>query len=238
MCRAQAKVGGTWRRGGVSLIIMFSPPGDRHFERQKSQGSSRSSLAPSQERTRLPTVLPPAMVESKKVSSGCDNAIEDPPELAAHQPPEPISNLSRRQSIKRTTIPQQAPPPPQGALRRSSSLQSRPHDQVVAQYDFTAENDSELSISKGDVIQVLEKIDDGWWLGRCGSRQGIFPANYAESVAAPAAPADRRQDRDNGLTLPKAGAGIQTACCSACSCSDFSPNIFKPKKCNNCFHEH
>lgn len=26
--------------------------------------------------------------------------------------------------------------------------------------------------------------------------------------------------------------------CGECSCNEFSPNVFKPKSCNNCFHLH
>jgi len=50
---------------------------------------------------------------------------------------------------------------------------------AIAKYDYEANQDDELSISKGDRIVVLEKSPDGWWKGRKGTGQvGWFPSNY------------------------------------------------------------
>ena len=49
---------------------------------------------------------------------------------------------------------------------------------VVAKYSFDAESDNELSILPGDQIEVLKKVNDGWWLGKCKDRRGLFPVNY------------------------------------------------------------
>ena len=40
----------------------------------------------------------------------------------------------------------------------------------------------ELSISYGDVINIHDKQEDGWWLGECGGKVGIFPATYVEQI--------------------------------------------------------
>lgn len=42
-----------------------------------------------------------------------------------------------------------------------------------------AENAGELSINKGDLIAVVEEIDQGWWCGELNGNKGIFPAKYA-----------------------------------------------------------
>ncbi|KAJ3084663.1 hypothetical protein HDU99_008409 [Rhizoclosmatium hyalinum] len=68
---------------------------------------------------------------------------------------------------------------------RSNSKQTR------ALYQFDAEGPGEMSIRKGDLINVIEEVDEGWWIGEMadGSGQrGMFPANYCEVVEAPAAP--------------------------------------------------
>ncbi|CAG02212.1 unnamed protein product, partial [Tetraodon nigroviridis] len=57
-------------------------------------------------------------------------------------------------------------PPPQRA------------DLVKALYDFTAEEDDELSFCAGDVIDVLDRSDESWWKGRLRGNSGLFPANY------------------------------------------------------------
>ncbi len=35
-----------------------------------------------------------------------------------------------------------------------------------AAYDFQAEDDSELSMKKGDVVRVTETTDPNWWMGK------------------------------------------------------------------------
>ncbi len=73
------------------------------------------------------------------------------------------------------------PPPPYTPTEQLVEL-----FKACALYDFTAENEGELSLAKGDVIRVLSKIDDGWWTGEIEgtSRSGMFPANYVEKAAA------------------------------------------------------
>ena len=58
---------------------------------------------------------------------------------------------------------------------------------MKAIYNFNGENDDELSIKKGDVIEVVEIIDDGWWIGNLKGKIGMFPANYVESMNVPVA---------------------------------------------------
>ncbi|KAA0195320.1 Src substrate cortactin, partial [Fasciolopsis buskii] len=49
-----------------------------------------------------------------------------------------------------------------------------------ALYDYTAEEDDELTFSVGEMITEIEKIDPGWWKGVCRGKVGLFPANYVE----------------------------------------------------------
>ncbi|KAL4623245.1 drebrin-like isoform X1 [Arapaima gigas] len=54
---------------------------------------------------------------------------------------------------------------------------------VRALYDYQAEDDSELSLEPGDIIRCVETVDKAWWRG-CSKdgRQGLFPANYVETI--------------------------------------------------------
>lgn len=53
---------------------------------------------------------------------------------------------------------------------------------VRALYDYTAQGEEEISFRDGDVIVVLEKEDDNWWLGALRGRQGMFPCSYVEEL--------------------------------------------------------
>lgn len=53
----------------------------------------------------------------------------------------------------------------------------------TVKYDYEAQGEDELSLGRGDVVEVLStdsKIsgDDGWWTGKLGDKVGIFPANF------------------------------------------------------------
>ncbi|KAM7059105.1 mitogen-activated protein kinase kinase kinase 10 [Molossus nigricans] len=73
----------------------------------------------------------------------------------------------------------------------------------TAVFDYEAAGDEELTLRRGDRVQVLSQDcavsgDEGWWTGQLPSgRVGVFPSNYVAptSPAAPVAPA--------GLQLPQ-----------------------------------
>ncbi|XP_071478494.1 mitogen-activated protein kinase kinase kinase 11-like [Diadema antillarum] len=53
----------------------------------------------------------------------------------------------------------------------------------TAMYDYEATADDELNLRKGDLVEIISKDhdvsgDDGWWTGRVGDQQGLFPSNY------------------------------------------------------------
>ncbi|NXI54532.1 ITSN2 protein, partial [Chloroceryle aenea] len=52
--------------------------------------------------------------------------------------------------------------------------------QVIAMYDYTANNEDELSFSKGQLINVLSKDDADWWQGEISGVTGLFPSNYVK----------------------------------------------------------
>ncbi|XP_029995944.1 GRB2-related adapter protein 2a [Sphaeramia orbicularis] len=60
--------------------------------------------------------------------------------------------------------------------QRASSIQ------VVALYDFRAEEDDELGFGAGDIIEVLDSSDSSWWKGRLRGKTGLFPANYTKPM--------------------------------------------------------
>ncbi|XP_027730555.1 GRB2-related adapter protein isoform X4 [Vombatus ursinus] len=51
-----------------------------------------------------------------------------------------------------------------------------------AQFDFTAQNSSQLSFYQGDIIEVLEHSDPNWWRGQLSGRVGFFPRNYVHLI--------------------------------------------------------
>ncbi|XP_057643815.1 intersectin-2 isoform X1 [Chionomys nivalis] len=52
--------------------------------------------------------------------------------------------------------------------------------QVIAMYDYAANNEDELSFSKGQLINVMNKDDPDWWQGEISGVTGLFPSNYVK----------------------------------------------------------
>ncbi|XP_035213319.1 mitogen-activated protein kinase kinase kinase 11-like isoform X2 [Stegodyphus dumicola] len=53
----------------------------------------------------------------------------------------------------------------------------------TAVYDYEAVGDDELSLRRGEQVEVLSKDskisgDEGWWTGKIGDKVGIFPSNF------------------------------------------------------------
>lgn len=53
-----------------------------------------------------------------------------------------------------------------------------------ALYDFQTDDASSLSFRKGDIIEVLTRLDSGWWDGLLGpDERGWFPSNYVTVIS-------------------------------------------------------
>lgn len=54
---------------------------------------------------------------------------------------------------------------------------------VKAMYDYDADDHTSLSFRRGDVIQVLNQLETGWWDGVINNRiRGWFPSNYCAII--------------------------------------------------------
>eukprot|EP00057_Strongylocentrotus_purpuratus_P012671 XP_011667145.1 PREDICTED: nostrin [Strongylocentrotus purpuratus] len=73
-----------------------------------------------------------------------------------------------------------APPPPPPPPGYQESETNKVLGQCTILYDYDATDDDQIDIKEGDVINLLEKGDDGWWKGEKEGRIGLFPASYAK----------------------------------------------------------
>eukprot|EP00075_Anas_platyrhynchos_P027397 XP_027316650.1 sorbin and SH3 domain-containing protein 1 isoform X10 [Anas platyrhynchos] len=93
--------------------------------------------------------------------------------------PDPPMSLSPNRSM--TASPQQPQAQQQGA---SPDRSHTPRDIVSYQalYSYTPQNDDELELRDGDIVDVMEKCDDGWFVGtsRRTRQFGTFPGNYVK----------------------------------------------------------
>lgn len=47
-------------------------------------------------------------------------------------------------------------------------------------YAFSGKHDQALKFEVGEIIEVLQPLDSGWWEGQIAGVRGWFPANYVK----------------------------------------------------------
>ncbi|KAK3354726.1 myosin-1 [Neurospora tetraspora] len=91
----------------------------------------------------------------------------------------PLPSHTRQQSSTSTVRPPPPPPPAPAA---------KPKIMAKVLYDFAGTKENELSIKAGDMIEIIQKENNGWWLAKTpGGGQAWVPAAYVEEQA-PAPP--------------------------------------------------
>ncbi|XP_023375596.1 sorbin and SH3 domain-containing protein 1 isoform X10 [Pteropus vampyrus] len=91
--------------------------------------------------------------------------------------------FSSSPSRSATTSPQQ----PQAQQRRVTPDRSQASQDLFsyqALYSYIPQNDDELELRDGDIVDVMEKCDDGWFVGtsRRTRQFGTFPGNYVKPL--------------------------------------------------------
>ncbi|XP_050664263.1 sorbin and SH3 domain-containing protein 1 isoform X17 [Leptidea sinapis] len=130
---------------------------------------------------------------SDKRSMGSHNYIPQPNSPAlANAPPatQPLIGYPSKAAHPAQTPSERGYGPPTGAgvdLNNTEPLYVDTNAEAVpyrAMYKYRPQNPDELELNEGDTVYVLEKCDDGWYVGssqRTG-RFGTFPGNYVERI--------------------------------------------------------
>lgn len=71
---------------------------------------------------------------------------------------------------------------PSETMKTEPECKTRGRELCKVLFPYEAQNEDELSIKEGDVINIITKecADAGWWMGEIGGRQGVFPDNFVK----------------------------------------------------------
>jgi son of sevenless-like protein len=73
---------------------------------------------------------------------------------------------------------------------------------VRALYDYQSNDPSSLSFRRADIIEVLTRLESGWWDGLLNDERGWFPSNYVEVLETAEADAIlRQQNREDQSSI-------------------------------------
>uniref|UniRef100_A0A8C6PGJ6 Osteoclast-stimulating factor 1 n=1 Tax=Nothobranchius furzeri TaxID=105023 RepID=A0A8C6PGJ6_NOTFU len=49
-------------------------------------------------------------------------------------------------------------------------------------FDYQPFNEDELELKVGDVVDIVEEVEEGWWSGSLKGKSGLFPSNFVEEL--------------------------------------------------------
>ncbi|KAK3341322.1 P-loop containing nucleoside triphosphate hydrolase protein [Lasiosphaeria hispida] len=96
-----------------------------------------------------------------------------------------VSIPSHTRQLSNSSAARAPPPPPPTAPARPPKIMAK------VLYDFASQRDNELSIRAGQIIEIIQKENNGWWLAKTVGGQAWVPAAYVEEQAPPPVAAPR-----------------------------------------------
>uniref|UniRef100_A0A8B9H233 Osteoclast-stimulating factor 1 n=1 Tax=Astyanax mexicanus TaxID=7994 RepID=A0A8B9H233_ASTMX len=67
-----------------------------------------------------------------------------------------------------------------GFQPRSSKKKKKRQCKVV--FEYVPQNEDELELKVGDIIEITEEVEEGWWSGSMNGKSGLFPSNFVKEV--------------------------------------------------------
>ncbi|XP_069098747.1 SH3 domain-containing protein 19 isoform X2 [Pleurodeles waltl] len=128
------------------------------------------------------------------------------------------TNMKRSKSqLLRKQEPELPPRPKPGHLLYSKYMDRNsackngdsdtPHALVL--HDFSGENSDDLSLTAGEFVQLLEKLDDEWYQGHIKGRTGMFPASFVKVLVDVPGPDNCKQKSLTSITGPRCMARFE-----------------------------
>ena len=74
-------------------------------------------------------------------------------------------------------------------LLNTAMPQSKKSRRAKVSFSYAADNIDELSLEPGQVVEVIAEEEEGWWRGKLGGKEGVFPSNFVEIIEEAAEPA-------------------------------------------------
>ncbi|XP_061750066.1 CD2-associated protein [Nerophis ophidion] len=112
--------------------------------------------------------------------------------------------------------------PTGGFQPRPSAAMKKPKKRLCrALYDYQPVNDDELELKVGDIVDVTEEVEEGWWSGVLNNKSGLFPSNFVKEVD----PSKDNGDVDDTTAEEADGGGVDSSQAAAGNGA-----ILQPKK--------
>ncbi|XP_021167219.2 CD2-associated protein isoform X2 [Fundulus heteroclitus] len=125
-------------------------------------------------------VFPDNFVKELKKDPKEVKEVKNEPKQEASQPQgrerSNVANLAKRISFINPTGGFQPIPP--AASKKPKKRQCK------VLFDYKPENEDELELKVGDVVEIIEEVEEGWWNGSFNGKSGLFPSNFVQELEA------------------------------------------------------
>ncbi|XP_071598209.1 CD2-associated protein isoform X2 [Heliangelus exortis] len=90
-----------------------------------------------------------------------------------------VASLVQRMSSYGLPVGGFQPHPPSKSLKKRSGSKKR---QCKVLFEYAPQNEDELELKLGDVIDINEEVEEGWWSGTLNGKTGLFPSNFVKEL--------------------------------------------------------
>ncbi|XP_068136304.1 CD2-associated protein isoform X2 [Hyperolius riggenbachi] len=136
-----------------------------------------------------------------------------------------VASLVQRMSVY--GIPGIGGPPPQN---RSFKKKSKKR-QCKVLFEYIPQNEDELELRVGEILDITEEVEEGWWSGTCSGRSGLFPSNFVKELELSDDGESQESSEDTEPPAAPAGASPASPVLSPTNNVEGSPiGVAQPKK--------
>ncbi|XP_008956925.1 CD2-associated protein isoform X1 [Pan paniscus] len=70
-------------------------------------------------------------------------------------------------------------------------------------FEYIPQNEDELELKVGDIIDINEEVEEGWWSGTLNNKLGLFPSNFVKELEVTDDGETHEAQDDSGVILQK-----------------------------------
>ncbi|XP_047620071.1 SH3 domain-containing kinase-binding protein 1 isoform X5 [Phacochoerus africanus] len=89
-------------------------------------------------------------------------------------------------------------------ILRTTKRGERRRRRCQVAFSYLPQNDDELELKVGDIIEVVGEVEEGWWEGVLNGKTGMFPSNFIKELSGESDDLGISQDEQLSKSRPEA----------------------------------
>ncbi|XP_029352319.1 CD2-associated protein isoform X2 [Echeneis naucrates] len=161
--------------------------------------------------------------EPKEVKESKNEPKEDSQPVRREKSAGNVANLVQRMSTIGFPTGGFQPQPP-AAAKKPKKKQCR------VLFEYQPQNEDELELKVGDIIDITEEIEEGWWSGSLNGKSGLFPSNFVKELDATGEDGESNDAAATAVADETDGSALESATPTSPQPASGNGVIAQPKK--------